>query len=110
MFLVVQCCVLILTFLLRMAIVALCSHQNREAYFMWRQMQLEDVGLLCNLTKRLSQPLSILWALERLIPREELSDMTSLTVHVLGASAFEVPADSGGWLLIRCAAGVRLVM
>ncbi|MEW5308793.1 MAG: hypothetical protein WDW38_000724 [Sanguina aurantia] len=78
-----------------------------DEYFMWRPLQLQDVGLRCNLTKRLSQPLTILWALERLMPRDELSSMSGLTLHILGASGFEVAADAVYEELLHLLPGLR---
>ncbi|GFR47608.1 hypothetical protein Agub_g9344 [Astrephomene gubernaculifera] len=63
------------------------------AFQAWRPLPVFDAGMMCLLTKRMSQALTVVQALQHHYPPAHLASLRHLELHVLGASAFEVPAD-----------------
>ncbi|KAG2437366.1 hypothetical protein HXX76_006021 [Chlamydomonas incerta] len=59
----------------------------------WRPLPVFDQALMCLLTKRVSQALTVIQALQHHYSPQQLAARSSFEIHVLGASAFEVPAD-----------------
>ncbi|KAG2453133.1 hypothetical protein HYH02_002460 [Chlamydomonas schloesseri] len=59
----------------------------------WRPLPVLDQALMCLLTKRVSQALTVVQALQHHYSPQQLAARSSFEIHVLGASAFEVPAD-----------------
>ncbi|KAL6764359.1 hypothetical protein V8C86DRAFT_1584162 [Haematococcus lacustris] len=64
-----------------------------EDYRTWRPTPSLDAAVFAVLTKRLSQPLTALQALQHFYTPKELGSIQQLVLHVVGAGAFEVPAD-----------------
>ncbi|GLC41993.1 hypothetical protein PLESTB_001056500 [Pleodorina starrii] len=63
------------------------------AFQAWRPLPAFDQAMMCLLTKRMSQALTVAQALQHHYTPQQLACRSSLEIHVLGASAFEVPAD-----------------
>lgn len=63
-------------------------------YRRWRPVPMIDPITFAVLTKRLSQPLTVMAGLQAMYSEAELRSMDSVTVHVIGASGFEVPTDN----------------
>ncbi|EFJ42600.1 hypothetical protein VOLCADRAFT_121498 [Volvox carteri f. nagariensis] len=63
------------------------------AFRAWRPLPAFDGAMMCLLSKRMSQALTVIQALQHHYTPEQLALRSHIEVHVLGASAFEVPAD-----------------